>query len=79
MGSTCVGGGWGGQFGQNSQKLCENYKNDIFGGKQCRGSWEGGQTNFLSIGESPPQSLPTRGNPVISLLVSNIISIIISY
>ena len=31
---------WGGQFGQNGQKLHENYRISIFGSKQWRGTWE---------------------------------------
>ena len=52
MGSTC-----GAQFGQNGQKLHENYKIIVFGAKQWGGY--GMATNFLGIGG---RSLP-RGNP----------------
>ena len=55
MGLVCGGG----QFGQNGQKLHEDYKINIFGEKQ----WEAwGQANFsVSWGRDPP-SFPTRRN-----------------
>ena len=49
MGLTCVGE----KFGQNGQKLHENYKTNILGAKQ----W-GDKPIFWVVGESP-----TRGNP----------------
>ena len=48
MGST-----GGGQFGQNSQKLHENDKIDIFGSKQW-GDMGGGQANFSGSGGGFP-------------------------
>ena len=48
MGST-----GGGQFGQNDQKMHENYKISIFGSKQWGGGMRGDQANFLN----------SRGNP----------------
>ena len=52
MGST----GGGGQFGQNGQKLYENYKISILGSKQ-RGDM-GGKPSFRVVGGDPPQSPP---------------------
>ena len=49
--------GWG-EFGQNGQKLHENYKISIFGSKQRGGDGHGGQANFLIIGGGSPQSPP---------------------
>ena len=43
-----------GQFGQNAQKLQENYKIVVFRSRQ-RGTC-GGLTNFLGSGEDPTQS-----------------------
>ena len=51
----------GGGFGQNGQKLHENYKINILGAKQW-GDMEG-QANFLVSGGDPPSPPPTRGNP----------------
>ena len=45
---------WGGQFGQNGQKLHENYKISTFGSKQWGGGHEGGQANFSGSGGDPP-------------------------
>ena len=51
---------WRGQFGQNGQKLHENYKIGIFGQ-----NWGGGQANFLgSGGEIPP--VPPLGETLVS-------------
>ena len=68
-----------GQFGQNAQKLQENYKIVVFRSRQ-RGTC-GGLTNFLGSGEDPTQSpstplppspLPlhthTRGKPEFTFL-----------
>ena len=44
----------GGQFGQNGQKLNENYKINLFGAKEWRGYW-GRQANFLGSGGGFPQ------------------------
>ena len=53
--------GWGGggrQFGQNGQKLHENYKVEIFGSKQWRlcGTL-GGKANFQVVQVIPPSLL----------------------
>ena len=42
----------GGQFGENYQKLLENYKISIFGSKQWGDM--GGQANFLGSEGNPP-------------------------
>ena len=55
MGST-----FRGQFGQNGQKLNENYKIGILWVKSVGGTWGGGQTIFLASGGDPP-SLPSLG------------------
>ena len=53
----------GGQFGENCQKLHENYKMVIFGSKQW-GTW-GDKPYFWVVGGRypPPPVFPTRGNP----------------
>ena len=54
---------WGAQFGQNCQKLHENYKSGIFGSKQWGETW-GEQANFSGMGGGAiPPVPPTRGNP----------------
>ena len=57
MGSTGGGGGRG-QFGQNGQKLHENYKSAFLG--QNSG---GGASQFQVVGAGIPHSPLTRGNP----------------
>ena len=51
-----------GSFGQNGQKLHENYKINIFGAKQW---WNmgGDKPIFWLVRGDPPSSPPTRGNP----------------
>ena len=46
---------------QNRQKLNENYKINILGGK--REGEHGEQVNLLSSGGNPSGGNPTRGNP----------------
>ena len=48
----------GGQFGQNGQKLDENYKIGIFGSKQWGEAWGGDKPIFQVVGGDPPQSPP---------------------
>ena len=55
------GNWWGGQFGQNGQKLHENYKIGILGSKQWGRAW-GNKPIFRVVGGSHPIP-PTRGNP----------------
>ena len=50
------------QFGQNCQKLHENYKVTIFGSKQWGDEMGGGKQIFQTVGGFP-QSPPTRGDP----------------
>ena len=55
------------QFGQNGQKLHENYKIGIFGSKTVGGGEDmGGQGNFQVDGGF--LSPPTRGNPIVGLV-----------
>ena len=45
----------GGQFGQNGQKLHENYKVGILGSKQWRGTWgDGDKLIFWVVGWGAP-------------------------
>ena len=54
---------WGGQFGQNGQKLHEIYKINIFFGKIVEGNgWEH-KPIFWVVGWIPPVC-PTRENPI---------------
>ena len=51
--------GWGGQFGQNDQKLHEKHKIWIFWSKHCGWGWMGDeQANFLGSGRDPPDFYP---------------------
>ena len=62
--SLCMAFHWpvGGQFGQNDQKLHENYKISVFGSEQWGDM--GGQSNFsCSGGGISPVPPTTRGDP----------------
>ena len=51
----------GGQFGQNGQKLHENYKIDIMGSKQWGGTW--GDKSIFQVVRNIPPVPPTMGYP----------------
>ena len=56
---------WGGQFGQNGQKLHEIDKTSIFGSNQWVGEGHGGGQAIFSgsVGDPPSDSPPHYGKP----------------
>ena len=73
MGST-----GGGQFGQNDQKLLENYNISIFGSKQWLGTW-GDKPIFPVVGGGVPPVPPTRGDSVTYMYVVYVVYVYVSY